>query len=418
VAAAATPGRLRLASLAIVAGLIVALVVSMASLNSRHRATRDAGLTVEPLLVGTQDIYGSLADADATAADAFLTGGIEPTALLDQYSADIKRATDQLADVTRRASSAAARADLRIVTEQLPVYTGLVEAARANNRQNFPVGAAFLRQGSTLMRTQILPATNRVYQLEGSELHRRYSSAGAGIDTVAVVLLALIVLALLVGTQIWMASRTNRVFNLPLVIATVLILAASIWTLVAFAGSHHSMAQARKAGSDPVEILARTRSVALQASNDESLAIIARGSGQSYLTDFDNAVKQLGSADDSSSLLGQTAKVTADQPEVRQTILAEYGAYLKSHDQVRNADKAGQSAQAVATVATNDEYPHLQKLNGALVSTLGVSQARFASHASSARSTLSPLTYALPILIILAALLALAGIQQRINDYR
>jgi hypothetical protein len=85
-AVSATPGRLRLASLAIVAALVVALIVMMASVGSRQRATRDAGLTVEPLMVGTQNIYGSLADADSAAADAFLAGGIEPAALLTQYS--------------------------------------------------------------------------------------------------------------------------------------------------------------------------------------------------------------------------------------------------------------------------------------------------------------------------------------------
>jgi hypothetical protein len=404
-----------------VAALVVALIVMMASVGSRQRATRDAGLTVEPLMVGTQDIYGSLADADSAAADAFLAGGIEPTALLNQYSADINQAADQLAQVTRRATTPAAQADVRTITQQIPVYTGLMEAARANNRQNLPVGAAYLRQASSVMRTQILPAANRVYQLEAAHLHQRYRSAGAGLDTIGVAVVVLIALAVLIGAQLWIAGRTNRLFNVPMALATILVVAIGIWTLVAFAASHHSTAQAKSGGSDAVEVLARARSVGLQASIDESLAIVARGNGQSLLADFDNATSQLASPDGSSGLLVDAARLTAGNPDARTQVdkaRTAYGAYLAAHNDVRKADDGGQSAQVVAQKAITEEYPQFATFNTSLVKALAVMQNQFTTKASQARSTLSPLPYAVPLLLIVAALLALAGIQQRINDYR
>jgi hypothetical protein len=420
-AASGTPGRLRLASLAIVISLVVALVVTLGAVGARQGATRDAGLTVEPLVVGTQDLYGSLADADSAAADAFLSGGIEPAAVVSQYSADINNAADKLVQVTRQATNPAARADLQTISQQLPVYTGLIEAARANNRQNLPVGAAYLRQASTVMRTQILPAVNRVYQLEAARLHQRYSSAGAGADTIGVIVFALIALAVLIGVQLWLAGRTNRVFNLPLAGATILVLAVLVWTLVAFAGAHHSMAQAKRGGSDAVEVLARARSVALQASSDESLAIVARGNGQAFLTDFNNATSQLGGTDGTTGLLAQAANLTSGQPNANrdvQSAVDAYKAYLTAHANVRAIDARGDPASAVAKAAITDEYPRLVDLNSNLSSALNVMQTQFVHKASSARSTLSPLSYAVPILLIMAALLALVGIQQRINDYR
>jgi hypothetical protein len=410
--AATTPGRLRVVSLGIVAVLIIAGVVAAGAVGSRQRATRNAGLSAEPLLVGTQSIYTSLADADATASGTFLLGGIEPLDQRQHYLDQIKIATDQLADVTRRATSTNARTAVQAVTNQIPVYTGLIESARANNHQNLPVGAAYLRQASSLMRAEILPAASRLYQLEYADLHQGYSSARSVIDFLGVALVGLAVLAVLIGTQVWVAGRSNRVFNLPLAAATLLVLALTVWVLVSFSSQHHALAQAKRQGSDGVEMLSRSRSLLLQAEADDTLALVARGSGQSYVADFK------ASTDELSQLLPQATKLTGAQPQ----ILADYKTYLAAHNEVRRLDDSGDPAGAVnlAVVSTDltAEHPTFTRLNNALATGVDETHGRFTTHASSARGALSGLNYGIPILIILGALLALAGIQQRINDYR
>jgi hypothetical protein len=80
-------------------------------------------------------------------------------------------------------------------------------------------------------------------------------------------------------------------------------------------------------------------------------------------------------------------------------------------------DSQGKSQDVVKT-ATTIEYDAFLRLNNGLASALTSMQQQFTSRASSARSTLSPLSFAVPILLVVAALLALAGIQQRMNDYR
>src|SRR5262245_39477711 len=49
-----------------------------------------------PLTVSAQQLYRSLSDADATAASAFLSSGVEPAALRDRYQADIASAAAAL----------------------------------------------------------------------------------------------------------------------------------------------------------------------------------------------------------------------------------------------------------------------------------------------------------------------------------
>src|SRR5262249_53664527 len=108
-----------------------------------------------PLTVSAQQLYRSLSDADATAAAALLSGGVEPADLRARYEQDIAAASDALT-----AAGAARGADHEAVAQiaqALPVYTGLVETARTNNRLNLPVGAAYLREASGLMRDRLLP---------------------------------------------------------------------------------------------------------------------------------------------------------------------------------------------------------------------------------------------------------------------
>jgi hypothetical protein len=88
---------------------------------------------------------------------------------------DLSEATGALTALTREAgTSSSALASLGTIADQLPVYSGLVESARANNRQGFPIGAAYLRQAATLSTTTILPAADRLYAVESGRLNDDY----------------------------------------------------------------------------------------------------------------------------------------------------------------------------------------------------------------------------------------------------
>lgn len=419
-----TPGRLRLASLLIVILLVVMWIVATASLDARRHATHDAGVTIEPLLVATQDMYTSLADADASAANGFLSGGIEPAAARQRYVDDLSKATSQLPAVARGAGGAATHKDVQLLNAQIPVYAGLVETARTNNRLGYPVGAAYLRQASALMRGQILPAANRLYQVEEATLRQRYDSAGAASDSAGVAVTALVALAVLIGTQVWMSRRSHRLFNIPLVAATLCVLLLAGWALISFSQSHHAMATARNKGSDPVEVLSRARALTLQAEGDENLTLVARGTGSAFVADFQAVTTELGGASGTSGLLAQATELTAGQPSAAGPVAAAvtaYKAYLAGHVSVRKLDDGGDFVGAVAFATgtkPTDQYPAFVQLDASLRQALDASQQVFISHASDARTPLDSLRYGIPILALLAAGLSLAGTQQRINDYR
>ncbi|MFC7618153.1 hypothetical protein ACFQV2_36965 [Actinokineospora soli] len=136
---ATTPGRLSVAAVALVVLTTLTGVFAAITLQDKKNTLSDLVAHREPLAAAAQLIFRSLSDADATAASAFLSGGAEPEALRQRYEFDIAQAGAALGKASSDvgADSLAAQ-QVDVLSRQLPVYTGLVETARANNRQGFP----------------------------------------------------------------------------------------------------------------------------------------------------------------------------------------------------------------------------------------------------------------------------------------
>lgn len=177
-----TPGVLIVFTLAAVLASVLVGLFTAVSVQSRAQTLDDLAQRSGPLSVAAQDIYRSLSDADATANSAFLSGGQEPANVRARYESDIAQAEAALAvAVAAREPSDVVdpKSPLAVLSGKLSVYTGLVETARANNHQGLPVGAAYQREASHLMSTQLLPAAERLYNAEVAGRSDDQDSAGS-----------------------------------------------------------------------------------------------------------------------------------------------------------------------------------------------------------------------------------------------
>ncbi len=391
---------------------------------SRRHAAGAVGLDAEPLLFSAQDIFSSLAGADATAANAFLAGGIEPIDQRTAYVDDIQRASSGIAEASMKArASSSAHAALTTLARQLPVYTGLVEAARADNRQGLPAGAAYLREASSLMQRQLLPAAQALYETEAKQLSHEYAGSSEPLQTATIAVVALLLAGVLVIPQLYLVQRTNRLLNLPLLLSTIMAVGVLGWTLVAFTAERSDLAAAQRKGSDQVQVLSQARILALRAKGAESLSLVSRGNGQAFDADFAAFTKSLGAPGGPPGVLAQ-ARSLADAGPARQavaTVEQSLAAYLAVHQKVAALSSSGQFAQAV-TLAVGPQPDQVnatfKRLDGALEQALGLNQAEFARQAASGRHRLDGLSTAVPVGLVVVGLLALGGLQQRINDYR
>ena len=421
VRATTTPGKLRLllvglVSLCLIWGGLAAWVVSQ-----RASGANDVVGTSEPLSLDGQQIYRALSDADATAASAFLSGGLEPLAARRRYQADIAQAASHLESATAAAGHSPAARDLATLSAGLPVYTGEVETARADNRLGLPLGAAYLREASSLMRGTLLPAARNVSAQANGQL-----SAASGRATGLPLDLVLLAAAAIVGyvlyrAQRWLLRRTNRRLNPGLMVASVAAVVSLLWLAVAFTVARTDLLQARDHGSAPVAALAQADIAALQARADESLTLIDAGGDDSFQADFKAVQHRLGPGP--GTLLTDAVTAARGSPGAGSAAAAATTAtaWYAAHRTVRSLDDNGKHTQAVKLVTTPGPghsgtlFAHLE---GALTGAIAADQVVFRSNAVAGRDAFTGLEVGVIVLSLVMAAGCFRGLSTRLAEYR
>ncbi len=407
--ARSTPGRLSLVALLLIAATLLVGALTAASVQRRSDALTALADRSEPLAFAAQEVYRAMADADATAAGAFLSGGVESPVLRSRYEADVAKAAAALSTATGEITRSPELAGpLSTLSGQLPVYTGLVETARTHNRQGNPVGAAYLREASDLMRSKLLPAAEGLYQVETGNVMRDLDDAGA--LPWLELLLGSALLAALVAAQRYLSRKTNRTFNVGLLWASAACVVSLLWVLVA-SMVVVSNASASQGGATVADVVARARIATLTARGDETLTLVVRGSGKLYNDKYVTGSKELkGLLQRARETSQMTALAAAEQ---------HFEQWQGVHEQVRTADDAGDYTKAVGlALGGGDARTAFDELDNDLRNALGQARAELTDRIAGARGALSGAVPAVVLLALLAAVASTAGLWQRLKEYR
>ena len=143
------------------------------------------------------------------------------------------------------------------------------------------------------MRTSLLPAAQHLYVTEAQRIDSDYRDGTRNIGLVIAVVLGGLLLVGLVVTQVFVGRFSNRVLNVPLLIATVIVVGLGAWIAIGLASEQNALAKAQRDGSDSVQLLSAARVMALRAQRDDSIALIGRGSDTTSVADFDRTVAAL-----------------------------------------------------------------------------------------------------------------------------
>lgn len=416
-----TPGRLTVIAIGLVLLTVLTGLVGAIALQQKQTTIDNLVEHREPLAAAAQQLYRSLSDADATAASEFLSGGTKPGDRA-RYERDIAQAGAALARASADVGGDSQAEDqVRLLNQQLPIYAGLVESARANNRQGFPAGAAYLSEANGLMREKILPAANTLYQIDFVRLGAEQEDARS--FPWATVALAVLLLAALIATQLYLTRRTNRLINIGLAVASVAVVLGLIWGAVALLFGSSAVADGERNGSAQVEVLVRARIVTLKLRADEILTLVTRGDGGSNYEDEFAKLRQQVSGGDETNLLVQ-AKNLASGEQVAgeiQAAIDNTNTYLAAYDRIRQADKIGNYQEAVDAAikdAPDSEATAFAKLDENLLNALNAGRQEFLNQTLTARNALIGLVPGIVVLTLLAAAGITLGIAQRLREYR
>jgi hypothetical protein len=385
--------RLIAVTLVLIFGAVTALQL-MLSWNANRTAADDT-----QQLIRVQGIKTSLLRADALATNAFLIGGLEP--------AEQRAAYDDAIDQTVRSITAAARAQphdqdaLNALSSAVLDYTGNMELARANNRQGLPVGGAYLRKASADLRSSTLPIVD---QLILANSDRARDSMGSH-HPWYVFLPALLVLLALYFLNRWIATNFRRRFNTGLVLAAVAV--GVIGVVAAFVtNSQANQNDDLRAGSfETVVDGATARTAANDAKANESLRLIARGSGQAFEDAWTAAAGVVDNALTSSTLSGASG---------------QWETYKSLHQQIVDEDSGGDWDQAVAlatSTAPGSPSDAFAQVDGQLQDAVNQSGTLTTDTLRNGNSVLLVLAVIAVLAALAAAAFASVGVNQRLKEY-
>ena len=406
-----TPGRLRILALLTVAVSLVFALSAFSTFGSTNDALRRGGDNTTQL-VRIQAIHTSLVRADADATNAFLVGGLEPADQRADYTASLAQASRLIAEAAR--AQPADGPALGALNNAVLTYAGLIEQARATNRQALPVGAQYLRVASSGLRSDALPTLDALVKANEARVSAELeNAAGTSASLIASGVLALLVM---IGGMVWLSLRTHRYVNPPLALATAAILVTLVVGAISLAAVGSRVSAVRDGSYAATLATATARIAAFDAKSNESLTLIARGSGSAFEKAWVASSKVV--SDESAA----AARLSTDAAKMG----GLWTSYVNTHTQIRKADDGGQWEQAVSqatgsgpttsgTKSANTTFDAFDSSSGAALT----SNSRSASDSLDAPRTWLPLAAWLGLLVgIASAASAWWGVSLRLEEYR
>ncbi|WP_424213736.1 hypothetical protein ACN20G_17570 [Streptomyces sp. BI20] len=421
-AAVTEPGRLR-----IIGALLAALVVAFGAVAAwqvvdRAGAGDDVVRRSQPLSADAASVYRFLADADTAASSGFLAEGTKPAEVRARYEKDIEDASRLLLKAAANTDAdESSRQEIDLLGRELPRYTGLVETARANNRQNLPLGGAYLRYANERMSTVLLPAAQRLYTSETARLGTDEDAARSWPWP------ALGVGVLALGALVWAQRRdlahTNRVFNHGLVAATAAATVVVLWLAVGHTVARSGLTSAREDGQRSLRVLGEARIASLQARANENLTLVSRGAvlaadkkSDKYDVDYEKNMNALVAG------LERAAEV-ADDEAGREPVRAAAAAaaeWRERHKKAREVDLSGRFKEAREAVVGGSASTgaSFDVVDASLEKALAHEQREFTDAARGGVAAFDGLAVGAVVLALLGAAAALVGVGRRLSEYR
>ncbi|MGK2319364.1 hypothetical protein [Gordonia rhizosphera] len=425
--AVTSPGKLILILIVLVVAFVATGLYASTILEKRTQTLQEMINRTEPLAEASQVLYSSLSIADAAANSAFISGGLESPALRVRYSDALATAATAFItaagspeDSSAIPSPAAQREidrDLQTLATSIPVYSGLIETARTNNRLGNPIGSAYLGEASALMQDTILPAAENLYNRRSMAIADPQSALTVPPWGVYVSLFSVIVG--LVMTSRYLSRRTRRRFNIGVLAALVATVGGTVWLLASGLMSVAATSNARTEGADPLHELTTARILTQQARSAETLSLARREDQTALDQSFMDTTAQI------QATLDRVKATASDSGSVTNAQL--YNAtYVLNHwkqrdAQVRDLMQSGNfTAARVLTVGDGKESTAqaYEDLDRAFTDIITTTRNSFRDDINTAQRVLGYTGTGILILTLFGGVAVVLGLIPRIREYR
>ncbi|MBC3185744.1 hypothetical protein H7347_04000 [Corynebacterium sp. zg-331] len=418
-----TPGKM------VTLTLILAMALFAAGYSmSDYSATRQESLThmldtTEPTSSAAHQLYTSLSLADTMATTGMVQSGVMPEESLSLYYQALDRASHAASEVAAGFGDEDVTAAELIsrVQRQLPVYAGLVETSRTNNRQGNPVSVSYMAEASALMREEILRDASAIFDRASHNVSTQQYQAMRPQWVPLSGLLAAVVFLLI--AQWWLWRITRRRLNKGFLAATAMMCVAILWV----SGSNFATWQAGNRSFEqaalPWDSLTASRILAQQARTTETLALVRRQSLEDTDSAFLDTTQALSSAlDDVERAQAHTEGRHRESLEAAHTALDQWE---EAHEDLVRALRSGAFSEALRL--TTDASGHSEHapttagafaaLDDALGDLISQSRSTMRSFIRDGLAATALVSMAVLLLSLSSIVAVVLGIRPRLQEY-
>lgn len=319
----------RLQALAVAACLVFGVAAAVVQVLSWQAAGRAADNTEQ--VVRVQQVQSLLLRADAIATNSYLSDGLEPADARAEYDAAID---DTLRLITDAADAQPAdREVLADLNATVSAYTNAVSQARDYNRQQLPIGIAYLNEAGSTLRDDAQPIVKALVDTNS----QRAEDEMHGQHPFWLLALGVLTLAVLWWVNRQVARRFRRRLNVGLVVAAAVVGVLTLVVTVHAVVKNNDDDATRDGAYRTAVDEATARTAANNAKAFESLGLVNRGSGATVWEPL---------FDEQAAIVVATASART---------LDLWADYVQLHDTLRALDDDGRWDAAVQqAVATGD----------------------------------------------------------------
>jgi hypothetical protein len=439
--------------------LLLFLAIS-AGMSDSRRAFRTVGSDSVPSINDALDTYFALSDMDSDAANYLLVSqqpspNLSKADALSQYEQRRQTASDQLVSAAQNITYGdRERVPILRMTAGLQQFNADVARAELLSDQGDRAGALVAyRQATDLMHrpgTGLLPSALALANANHDGLTAGYDDAMAtqGRDLALIVLAGLLLLASLVGLQLFLAQRMRRALNLPALAATGVTLTLAIGAAATLGANDHQLKVAKQDAYDSVYALRLARATAFDANADESRYLVDPQRGLQYqqaflsksltLTTFPQAPTiatydaalapvvtqvQQGRTPDLGGTFGTALhNITfAGEPAASRAVLETWAVYQQSDRTLRADAASGNLKEAVrfdTSPAPDDSDGRFSAFDAALGRWIQVNQDAFDQAIAAGVGNLNGWSLYPAAGALLVVALTFVGLRPRIGEYR
>lgn len=399
--------------------LIVDLILLLALLagEREHRSLlQTIGRDSAPSIIASQHIKVAMADMDAQVVNQILVSpGVNQTAKM-MYQARREEAAEALITAAQNITYGdEERNPIKHLQLWLGDYEALVQ--QALDAPNEPNAVAIYNKAARIMDDNLFSAADKLDQANLDVMEETFSSRRnyATTTRVAIVFAGLLLLALLISTQWGLAHRVRRVFNPPLLVATIVGL-----TITMYAGGHlyrsaEDLRVAKQDAFNSLNVLWRARALAYAAKADESRFLLAQTDSSHDSAFAANAAKVL--QGDSGFLADELKNITFPGEEAAaQDAVRRWKVYMDSDLQIRLLKSLGKNDQATQLCLGKAER-NFQSFDRALVTTIGINQKAFDNSVASGFNELARFDGTVCVGVGVIGMACALGLWVRIREY-